>query len=358
MEITLSQIAASIEKVAPLSTQESWDNCGWQVVGDKTKPVKKILVTLSVSQNTIEEAVRAGADLIISHHPYIFSPLKSVTDPIILSLIRNGISLYSAHTNWDKYKNGMNRPLADLLGLKDISVLFPETNLYKLITFIPQEHLRNLQLALYEAGGGHIGDYDHCSYYSSGIGSFRPLDGANPFIGKTGADEEVNEARLEVVFEENNLKKITAALLKSHPYETPAYDIIKIHSSNDSRGLGLIGKSELTYLQIVEKLKTINPHLRSNNIDIKPKSTYNIGILLGSGAGQISKTVSKGLDIYITGDMKYHEAELASNIGLKVFDIGHHEGESHGFMGLCDALKKEFNCEIIFSNEKGYIINE
>lgn len=358
MEITLSQIAASIEKLAPLSTQESWDNSGWQVVGDKTKPVKNILVTLSVSSNTVNEAIKTGADIIISHHPYIFSPLKSVSDPIITTLIRNDIALYSAHTNWDKYKNGMNRPLADLLALKDISVLFPETNLYKLITFIPQEHLKTLQLSLYEAGGGQIGDYDHCSYYSVGTGSFRPLDNANPFIGTSGIDEEVSEAKLEVVFEEYNLNKITAALLKSHPYETPAYDIIKIHSSNSGRGLGLAGNTELTYPQIIEKLKTINPYLRSNNIDIKSKSNYNIGILLGSGAGQISKTAAKGLDIYITGDMKYHEAELASNIGLKVIDIGHHEGESYGFMSLSDTLKAEFNREIIFSNEKGYIINE
>jgi len=358
MEITLSQIAASIEKSAPLSTQESWDNSGWQVVSDKTKPVKKVLITLSVSQDTVDEAIKTGSNLIISHHPYIFSPLKSVTDPLILSLIKNDIALYSAHTNWDKYKNGMNRPLADLLGLKDISVLFPETNLYKLVTFIPQEHIKSLQLALYEAGGGQIGDYDNCSYYSSGTGSFRPLDNANPFIGTSGVDEEVSEARLEIVFEEYNLKKITKGLFENHPYETPAYDIIKIHSSNDSSGLGLVGKSDLTYPQIIEKLKTVNPHLRSNNINIKPKNGYNIGILLGSGAGQISKTASKGLDIYITGDMKYHEAELASNIGLKVLDIGHHEGESHGFRGLCDVLKAEYNCEIIFSDGRGYIINE
>lgn len=357
-KITLSDIASFIESLAPLQTQEEWDNSGWQVLVDKKQHVSKILLTLSISEKTIDAAVKHGANLILSHHPVIFSPLKNISDPIFLKAIKHDISIYSTHTNWDKYKNGINRPLADLLKLKNISVLFPETNLYKLVTFVPQEHLSKLQSALYEVGGGEIGEYDHCSYYSMGTGSFRPLDNANPFIGTPGKNERVEEARLELVFEAANLKKIIEALIKHHPYETPAYDIIKAQTQNIDRGLGLIGECNLSYAAILDKLKHINPVLRSNNLDVEPDNIHKIAILLGSGASLTSKVQAKGVDLYITGDMKYHDAELATNIGLKVLDIGHHEGENFGLESINKALKSKFNCEIILSSGEGYIVNE
>ena len=242
------EIIALFEKWSPKRFAMDGDPVGLHI-GQLNRTVENVLVTLDVNEEVIDEAIRKGANLIIAHHPPIFRPLKSLlTDTpqgrMIEKCIKNDIAVYAAHTNLDVAPGGVNDMLAEKLGLVDTEIVEPTYSepLYKLVVFSPVTHADEIRQALEKAGAGAIGDYVGCSFSSSGIGRFTPVEGAEPFIGEVGKGEEVEEERIEVVLPGPIRSKVLKAMLEAHPYEEPAYDLVALDQQSNEYGLGRIGK--------------------------------------------------------------------------------------------------------------------
>jgi dinuclear metal center YbgI/SA1388 family protein len=258
------EVIQLFESFAPKSLAMEGDKIGLQV-GTLNKPIHKVMITLDVLEEVVDEAISKKVDLIIAHHPPIFRPLKQiVTDQpsgrLFEKCIKHDIAVYAAHTNLDVAIGGVNDLLAEALGLREIDVLVPTASvkLKKLVTFVPKDHTEKVREAVSQAGAGHIGNYSHCTFNVEGTGTFLPLEGTNPFIGQRGQLERVDEVRLETIFPETIERKVINALLKSHPYEEVAYDIYALENEGMTYGLGRVGKleKEMTLKEFAEHVKT------------------------------------------------------------------------------------------------------
>src|SRR5690625_2017901 len=321
-----------IETWAPLTLAYDWDNVGLQI-GSKTNNVKKILVTLDVSEAVVDEAIEKQVNLIISHHPLLFKPLTQVDvnkpkGRIVQKLLQHDITVYSAHTNLDIANGGINDMLCDMLNVCETKPLIERMHesLYKLIVFVPQSHAEKVRDALSEGGAGHIGNYSHCTFQAEGQGTFKPLEGTDPFIGTKGNLEFVDEIKIESIVPEQNLSSTIHAKIKAHPYEEVAYDIYPLENKGTTYGLGRVGKlaekvNLETFCQTVKE--TFNmPYVRVTG-DLS-KNVQKVAIVGGSGEKYLTEAKRKGADVYITGDMTFHQAQVAEEIGLSVIDAGHY----------------------------------
>ncbi|MFD1066378.1 Nif3-like dinuclear metal center hexameric protein [Oceanobacillus locisalsi] len=321
-----------MDKWAPKSFAYHWDNVGLQT-GRFHDTTSNILITLDVTEEVVDEAVEKGANLIIAHHPLLFQPLKQINvdhpkGSIVQKLMKNDITVFAAHTNLDVAEGGVNDLLSDAIGLQDkepLEVLDHET-LLKIIVFVPDSHLEELRDALNEGGAGQIGDYSHCTFQSSGQGTFRPLEEANPYIGVQNELTYVKEQKLEAVVPKKNLGKVMKAIISAHPYEEPAYDIYPLENKGASIGIGRFGvlHHPVSMKAFIEMVKTNldMPHVRvSGNIE---KNVKKVAVLGGSGEKYISQAQRKKADVYITGDMTFHAAQDAAQMGLTVIDAGHY----------------------------------
>jgi dinuclear metal center YbgI/SA1388 family protein len=265
---TIRDIARVLEAWAPPGLAQSYDNVGLQV-GDPAQEVAAVVVALDLTPAVMEEARAVGATLVLTHHPLLFRPLKSLTPShwaggLALRLAQAGIALYSLHTNLDAAPGGVSFALAEHLGLEGVRFLEPMDNLLvKLATFVPLTHLEAVRTALAAAGAGQIGHYDACAFASTGTGYFRATAAANPFVGTPGGGvERVDEARLEVQVARWHLPAVVAALRASHPYEEVAYDVYPVQQPAPQAGLGAIGhlpvpESLPAFLhRVVERLET------------------------------------------------------------------------------------------------------
>lgn len=328
---TGQEIIQIFEELYPKYLAEKWDNIGLQI-GTLDKQVNKVLVTLDVALEVVEEAIEIGAELIIAHHPIIFKPLKNLhTDThygeIIELCVKHDIAVYAAHTNLDAADGGVNDLLAEALELQNTEILdvtYTE-ELKKLAVFIPESHVDVVKEAIHQAGAGHIGNYSHCSFSVVGEGSFVAESGTNPFIGEVGVVEKVKEVRLETIFPAKIEKKVLIALLESHPYEEVAYDIFKLDNKGKEYGFGRVGllPNEMTLKEFAEfvKVKLNIPFVRmvGKGNDLVRK----IAVLGGDGNDFIYHAVGSGADVFVTGDMKYHIAQDAQMVGLNIIDPGH-----------------------------------
>ncbi len=324
-----------MEGLAPQNYACDWDNVGLQV-GNYGAPINKILLCLDVSREIIEEAISLGADLIISHHPLLFSPLTSIIKEdgkgeIIYRAIKNNINIYSAHTNMDIAPGGLNDYLLDKLDFKNSMVLeiIGKEQLYKLVVFVPKKYEVRVAEALNQGGAGHIGNYSHCSFRVDGIGTFKPMKGTNPFIGELGKVEKVEETRLETIVANTDLDRVIASMLEAHPYEEVAYDVIPLKNSGQERGIGRVAILEdgkdLNELVAMVKTKLGIKHLSVVGDLNKPISR--VALVNGSGANYIELAKQRKCDCLITGDVKYHDAQTALELGIAVIDAGHFETE-------------------------------
>lgn len=348
MKITVQDICRSLEEIAPLAFQESYDNAGL-LIGNRNTELTGVLLCIDVTEEVISEAITKKCNMIISHHPLIFKGLKSITgknniEQTILVAIKNDIAIYACHTNIDAAPNGVSHKMADKLGLKNISVLEAKKDaLMKLITYVPNNKLEEVRVALFEAGAGVIGNYDCCSYNSEGYGTFRGNENANPYVGEKGKLHTEGESRLEVIFPFYLKSKLTKCLLNSHPYEEPAFDLIPLANEWKNVGSGVIGdlpdemneKEFLLYLKKSFKLETLRYASKSS-------STFKrIALCGGSGADLIKHAKSKNADAYISGDIKYHDFFLGENQML-IADIGHFESEQFTKEIFFEKLTKNF----------------
>ncbi len=243
----IKEITDYLESLAPISSQESYDNSGL-IVGDSTWECAKALVSLDCIEETVEEAIEHGCNLIIAHHPIVFRGLKKITgknyiERTVIKAIKNDIAIYAIHTNFDNYILGVNDEIGDRLGLINRKILSPKKNaLLKLICFAPKNELEKVTQAMYSAGAGQIGNYNECSFSTTGIGTFKPQVGANPTEGKIGELLKVEEVRVEVLVSEHKIHSVVDAMKEAHSYEEVAYEIYPILNENQSEGAGMIGE--------------------------------------------------------------------------------------------------------------------
>lgn len=342
----LKSLLATFRDLAPLDLAEDWDNVGL-LLGDDAADVSTVMTCLTLTPDVAEEAVKAKAGLVVTHHPLMFKPIQRISSStsegaMIVSLLQHGVAVYSPHTAWDNAPRGINQQLAELLELKNIAPLRPHPfeEQVQIVTFVPVEHRLAVQQALWQAGAGVIGDYRECSYYVSGTGTFFGTDAAHPTIGKKGRLEEVAEDRLEVVCPAHLLAKALECLRQSHPYEEPAIDVYPRRSLPSQVGAGRKGDlptpmplGELNRL-ICERLKTpVTPFVGEANQPIS-----RLGIACGAAAEFARDAKRAGCQALLTGEARFHACLEARTSGIGLILPGHYATERPGMERLAELL--------------------
>ncbi|UCC23613.1 MAG: Nif3-like dinuclear metal center hexameric protein [Planctomycetota bacterium] len=333
----IKDIAAEIEKIAPLELAQDWDNVGL-LIGDEKCNVKNILLTIDVTGEVAAEAKKLKTDLIISYHPVIWDGLKQVTvegtSGVVYDLIRLGISVYSIHTALDSAVGGVNDGLAEIVGIVDGEpigdyVENPGGDNYKLVVFVPVKAAAKVSNAVFAAGAGIIGNYSHCGFTAEGEGSFVPLEGAKPTIGRKGKIEKVPEIRFETVVPANRLSEVISALKKAHPYETPAFDCYKLYESQNKFGLGRIGKlaKPMQLDKIIARIKKQTGAKAIGAIGRGKRLVKKAAVCAGSCGKIINSVIAAGCDLYVTGELKHHHALAAQEAGLTCVCLSHSVSE-------------------------------
>lgn len=318
---------------APLPLQDGFDNAGLQV-GLTDAEVTGVLLCLDVTEAVVDEAVALGCNLIVSHHPLIFSPLKRVTgntyvERCVIKALANGIAIYSAHTNLDNAPGGVNYRIAAKLGLQNVKILVPkEGALLKLSVYVPVAHADAVRSALFAAGCGNIGNYGSCSYNAVGYGTFEAGEGANPFCGSVGTLHKEEEVRIDTIMPAYIKGRVVKALLAAHPYEEPAFDIYPLQNSWDSVGAGIVGElpvaaDETAFLQQVKGTFAVGS---VRHTGLLGRAVKRVALCGGAGGSFAGAAVAAGADVYITGEARYHD--LFNYAGkMLVAVIGHYESE-------------------------------
>jgi dinuclear metal center YbgI/SA1388 family protein len=335
-----NEIIKYIEEWAPKEIAWQKDNVGLQI-GKADRKIKNILLCLELTDKVIDDAIKRSCNFIISHHPLLFNPLRKIdlqndkNSRLIERLIKKDITLYSAHTNLDYTKDGVSFELAKVLQLKNIDFLTRSKSCkYKLVTFVPETFIEKVSDAIFEAGGGLIGEYSRCSFRTNGKGTFRGSGKSNPAVGKKGIDEKVEEIRLEVVIDYWKVKKILSALFKAHPYEEAAYDIYPLENYGNY-GSGAVGELENSYSKS-EFLKHISRQLNIKNFRYGegPKDKIKkVAVCGGAGSDLIQAAINADADAFITADIKYHSFHDAAE-KILLIDAGHYETEIHSLNEL------------------------
>ncbi len=353
----IKEIIDFLETIAPLSFQESYDNAGL-IIGNSETKCTGILSSLDVTEEVVEEAMRRNCNLIVAHHPIIFRGLKKLNgknyvERTVIAAIRNNIAVYAIHTNLDNVLEGVNQKIAEKLQLQNCKTLLPrEGTLEKLVTFAPLENSEKVRNALFDAGAGSVGNYDQCSFNVDGAGTFRAGEGSDPYVGEIGKRHTENETRIEVVFPSFLVPKVIRALKESHPYEEVAYYVQSLKNTQDNVGSGLTGElpdpvSENELLAILKSAFNLTVIKHTPFLD-KPISK--IAVCGGAGSFLLPAAIAASADVYITGDVKYHEFFDADN---RIFfvDIGHYESEQFTIELLTDFLQKKFSNFAVLKTE-------
>lgn len=326
------EITDYLEQQFPLSYQEDYDNCGL-ITGQKNAVIRGVLITLDVTPEILKEAMDNDCNMVIAHHPLIFKGIRRITgedeiQEMLITSIKNDIAVYAIHTNLDNSAEGLNNYIAARLGLSNIRILSPRPGLLsKLATFCPEDHADAVRKAVFEAGAGHIGRYDSCSYNTKGEGTFRALEGADPYTGKINEFHVEKEVRIEVIFPRSLQSRIIQAMLRAHPYEEVAFDIYPLENTFSGAGSGVTGElaepvKASVFLQKVKEILSV-PYLRHNHI--RESKIHKIAICTGSGSFLINDAMKAGADLFLTSDLKYHDFFGTGSMILA--DAGHYETE-------------------------------
>jgi len=344
----IKEIVGALERFAPLPLQDGFDNAGLQI-GLTDVEATGALLCLDVTEAVLDEAITLGYNLVISHHPLIFKGYKSITgkdyvERCILKAIKNEIVIYSAHTNLDNVMGGVNYKIAEKIGLHDVNILSgKEESLLKLVTFVPSEHIEKVRSALFKAGCGDIGNYDSCSYTVEGQGTFRAGEGANPYCGKIGELHSEPEIRLETILPSFKMNEAMKALIQAHPYEEPAFDFYPVKNVWSQAGSGIIGHlkepmTELEFLKLVKKTFEVGC-VKHNKLS--GKLIEKVALCGGAGAFLIPKAIAQGADVFITGEIRYHEYFGHEN-NILLAEIGHYESEQYTKEILYSIIENTF----------------
>ncbi len=344
----LKEITDFLETLAPLAYQEEYDNSGL-LVGSSDEDVKSALISLDCTEAVLDEAIRKGCNLIISHHPIVFKGLKkfngkNYVERVVMKAIKHNIALYAIHTNYDNVLDGVNKALADRLGLKNLKPLAPKSGiLKKLVTFCPSAQATEVRQALFTAGAGNIGNYSECSYNTEGLGTFKAGPGSAPFVGQQGEQHRESETRIEVIFSIASEGKVLKALFETHPYEEVAYDLYPISNAHPQVGSGMLGDlenpmNELDFLKLVKKQLNCSLIRHTNLLG---KEIQKVAICGGSGSFLLPQAIQAGASVFITADYKYHEFFDAEG-RIVIADVGHYESEQFTQTLLFERISEKF----------------
>jgi dinuclear metal center YbgI/SA1388 family protein len=345
----IAEVIDHLERIAPASLQESYDNSGL-LVGEKSTEVSGVLISLDCIEATVNEAIEKKCNLIVAHHPIVFSGLKRFNNAnyvqrTVQLAIKNDIAIYAIHTNLDNvYANGVNSKIADKLGLINTKILSPKSGeLLKLVTYCPTKNEEEIKEALFASGAGHISNYSECSFTTIGSGTFKAGVGSNPVLGQIGKRHSEIEVKIEVIFCKPQMDGVLSALNEAHPYEEVAYELYPTLNQDKNIGSGMLGElvkvmspSEfLEHLKSSMKLKVI----KHTSWD---KPINRVAVCGGSGQFLLGNAKFCKADVYVTSDFKYHEFFDAEN-NIMICDIGHYESEKFTIDLLFDILSKKFS---------------
>jgi len=360
----ISQVIETIEDFAPLDLQESFDNSGLQV-GDCSHKLKGILLCLDVTEEVLEEALELDCNLIISHHPLLFKPIKKLTgktyiERCIIKACKNDLVIYAAHTNVDNAIGGLNYYLAEKLGLQNLRILSPKKDgLLKLVTFVPEAQSEPVRNALFNAGAGCIGNYDFCSFNVPGAGTFRAGEQTHPFVGNRGELHTEPEIRIETIVPVQKKTTVLRTLLAVHPYEEPAFDFYPLANEWTGAGSGVVG--ELPYPEeeraFLQRLKNGFNLQSIKHSPLTGKEIREVALCGGNGAFLIQDAIAYGVDVFITGEAKYNDYyDVENRILLAV--IGHYESEIITKELFYDVITKKItNFAVHFSTTNSNPVN-
>jgi dinuclear metal center YbgI/SA1388 family protein len=344
----VKDITSYLESIAPLSYQESYDNAGL-IVGDPNAEVTAVLICLDSIESIIDEAIERGCQLVIAHHPIVFSGIKkfngkNYVERVVMKAIKNDIAIYAAHTNLDNVQNGVNAKICEKLGLTNTRILSPKKNtLRKLVVFCPTADADNIRMALHDAGAGRIGDYDQCSFNLLGKGTFRAGENSDPVVGEVGKQHTEEEMRIEVVYRTPAERQIIGALMKVHPYEEVPYDIYALNNKDAQIGSGMVGElaEPMEEQQFLAQLKEQMGAGCVRYTDLLNKPVKTVAVCGGAGSFLLGAARGAGADVFVTADYKYHEFFDAEG-RIVIADIGHYESEQFTSELFRDFLTKKF----------------
>lgn len=355
MAFKVGDAIVALDSVFPLATQDEWDNSGL-LVGDAEDELKGVLLTVDITEEAVAEAVEKGLNLIVSHHPLMFRGLRRLTGDtaeqrIVASALRNGVALAAFHTPADKQIEGTSGTLGRKLGLQNMQVLVPEADsLSKIVVYVPSANADAIVDAMSDAGAGHIGNYSHCAWMTDGDGQFRAEQGAHPYVGSLGEVHHGAESRVEAICPKRLVARVVRAIVRAHPYEEPAIDIIPLENKNERLGYGVVGEmaNGVSPSEFLSFLKDRTGCAAIRYAGCKDM-VRRVAICTGSGSEFVSAAVRSGADAYVTADMKYHQMADAAET-IMVADVGHYESESltkQIFKGILSRKLSNFaRCEI------------
>ena len=344
----LSEIISVLENFAPRAYQETYDNSGL-IVGSPEMEISGALICLDSTEAVVDEALRLKMNLIIAHHPIIFSGLKKINgknyvERTIIKAIQNNIAIYAIHTNLDNVRKGVNQEICKRLGIIETRILAPKSGvLRKLVTYSPESHAIKVRDALFAAGAGSIGNYDECSFSVLGTGSFRGNKESTPFVGEKGERHHEKEERIEVIFEKHLQGRVLSGLRAAHPYEEIAYDIFSLENQHHNIGSGMIGELEKP-LPVQEFLSLLKKVMKAEGIRYTiPNQTLisKVAVCGGSGSFLLQDAIHAGADAFVTADFKYHQYFDADE-KILIADIGHYESEQFTKDLIYNILNQKF----------------
>ncbi len=344
----MQAVISFLEAGAPPSLQESYDNAGL-ITGNPAWECTGIICSLDATEEVIAEALENNCNLVVAHHPIVFGGLKKITgrnyvERTVIKAIKNDIAVYAIHTNLDNVLQGVSGRMADLLGLESRKVLSPRPGtLKKLYTFVPPAQAEEVRHALFAAGAGHIGQYSECSFAAAGEGTFKGEEGTNPFVGEPGRRHQEQELRLEVIFPAYLQQAVVTALQEAHPYEEVAYDLVSVDNQHPGIGSGAIGKLPvpLGEEELLRKLKEVFKLQVIRHTPLLNRQVSRVALCGGAGSFLINSALAQGAEVFVTGDMKYHEFFDADGRML-IADIGHFESEQFTIDLLAERLAEKF----------------
>lgn len=346
MQANVADIMEWMESIAPVHLAQAWDNVGLQV-GLCNWPVKKMWIALDPLPEVVQAACSHQVDLLITHHPLIFKPLKALdlATPVgaILSLcIEHRLAIFAAHTNLDSARDGLNDLLAERVGLLNLSVLAgqPDKQLYKLVFFVPAAFEKKMLKVLFETPAGTIGTYSCCSFRSAGTGTYLPGENAHPFAGQPGEISHAPELRIESVVSKPDLALVIQHLRVHHPYETMAYDVYPLADGKIDQGIGRIG-SLREPLKLIQLAESIERRLGLKRVvmagDPNLKVTQ-VAVCTGSGSSLVDQFLNSAAQVFLSGDLRYHDARAITQAGRGLIDIGHFASEHIMVEALANRL--------------------
>jgi len=345
----LHELTSYLESVAPLSYQEDYDNSGL-IVGNGNQEITQGLISLDCTEAVVDEAIRTGCQVIISHHPIVFKGLKrfngkTYVERVVEKAIRHNIALYAIHTNLDNVMGGVNARIGQTLGLQNLRILSPKNGiLKKLVTYAPLSHAATVREALFKAGAGQVGDYSECSFNTEGTGTFKGAPDTTPHVGTPGEQHQEAEVRIETIYPSYLESKILMALFLNHPYEEVAYDLYTLTNQHQQVGSGMIGELEIPVGEsdFLSHLKNKMQAAVVRHTALTGKSVKKVAVCGGSGGFLLKQAIAAGADVFVTADYKYHEFFDAEE-KIVIADIGHFESEQFTQHLLYEIIRKKFS---------------